>query len=190
MNFSNLRTLLAAPLASIFLIATLIVLVPRGRVSTGIQIPITRVREIESGDCQDDRDIFVFIHQGGTTKINQTPVPISELKGRLSEIFLNRREQNVVYVLSDPEVQYGDFVRIYNEVVSSTPNLYVGLITPQLNLELLKCRLGAICGLKWPDGGYQHSCLNFNVPPVVIPRITKPTSNSTKAPEALASTNL
>lgn len=65
----------------------------------------------------------------------------------------NRTEQKVVYVLPDRELWYGRFTDLYNEISNSTSDLYVGVITPQLDRELRQCPQGAVCGLDWPNHG-------------------------------------
>jgi biopolymer transport protein ExbD len=138
--------------------------------SVGIHIPVTRVRTIPFSDCFDDRDIFVQIHKDRSTWINQTRENPGKLGPVLSEIFQNRNEQRVVYVLPDPDVSFGEFADVYNKVALSTRDLHVGLITSQLKAQLDQCPLGSTCGFEWPDHGYTHSCLYFNIPPVRIPR--------------------
>jgi biopolymer transport protein ExbD len=166
----RLRSLIAPAMASLFLVLSLCAFVVQRPPSVGIHIPMTRVRAVPFSDCFDDRDVFVRIDKDGSTWINQTRENPGKLGPVLAEIFQNRNEQRVVYVLPDPDVSFGEFADIYDKVASSTQDLHVGLITSQLTAQLEQCPLGSTCGFEWPDQRYSHSCLYFNIPPVPIPR--------------------
>jgi biopolymer transport protein ExbD len=170
MDINRLRALVAAPLASLFLILVLCTFGTNRPAPVGIHIPITRVQTISEDKCFDDRDVFVRILKNGSIWINETRLNPNELGPEIAEIMRNRNEQRVVYILPGPDISYGDFANVYNKVASSTKELHVGLITRQLKSQLEKCPLESICGLDWPDHGYLHSCINYNIPPVLIPR--------------------
>ncbi|MGA2890871.1 MAG: hypothetical protein ABSE51_22850 [Terracidiphilus sp.] len=162
MDLNHLGSLLAAPMASLFLVLSLCAFMLQGprtvSGSVGMHVPTTRVRTIPLNDCFDGRDIFVKIHNDGNTTINETRKRPDELGQMIAEIMQNR-DQRVVYMLPDPDISFGEFADIYSRVASSTPDVHVGLITRQINKELRQCPEGSVCGLDWPDHGYANSCI-------------------------------
>jgi biopolymer transport protein ExbD len=162
----RLRILVAPALVSLFLMLSLCAFVAQTPRSVGVHFPMTRVRTISFSDCYDDRDIFVKMKKDGSIWINETQQQPGKLGPKIAEIMQSGRSQRVVYVLTDPEVPYGDFASSFNAISISATDLHVGVITPQLDGELRQCPLGSVCGLDWPDHGYLYSCVAFNIPPV------------------------
>ena len=169
MDLDRLRSLLAAPMAGLFLILALCTFVLLRPASRGIQIPLLKVRAHPYKDCDflSDRNIVVQLHNDGSTWINETRVSAGELRPRLAEIYENRMEK-VIIILPEPEVSFGDFANMYNKVASSTSDLHIILRTRQLDKELLQCPEGSSCGLEWPDHKYVP-CVWTNITPVHIP---------------------
>jgi biopolymer transport protein ExbD len=154
MDLSRLRALVAAPLASLFLVLVLCTFEVRRPVSAGIHVPITRVRTDPIDSCEGvDRWIVVLLHKDGSAWINEAPVPAGELRSRLAEIYENRKYK-LIYMFSDPDVSFGEFANFYNTVASSTSDLQIGLRTRKLEAQLERCPLGSSCGLEWPDHTY------------------------------------
>ncbi len=169
MDLDRLRSLLAAPMAGLFLILALCTFAVQRPASMGIQIPLLKVRTHPYKDCDflSDRNIVVQLHNDGSTWINETRVSAGELRPRLAEIYENRMKK-VIFVRPDPEVSFGNFADIYNEVASSTNDLHIILSTRQLDEELHKCPEGSSCGLEWPDRTYEP-CVWTNISIFPIP---------------------
>jgi biopolymer transport protein ExbD len=157
-------------MASLFLVLSLCALVVQRPASVGMHFPITRVRRVSLHDCYDDRDIFVRIKKDGSTWINETQEQPSDVAPLIAQIMESRAYEPPVYVLTDPEVSYGRFASLFQQISASSSDLHVGAITPQLDRELRQCPLGSICGLDWSDHRPSYSCLAFNFPPVRILR--------------------
>jgi biopolymer transport protein ExbD len=161
MTNDSLRSFVAVPLAAVFLILVLCLFAMQKPPAMGLRVPVPHVRTFPFADCYDDRDVWVRIAKNGGIRINETSVSRNELKLRISEIYENRKEPNAIFMLVDPEVPYGDFVDVYNEVSSANRSLHVGLMTDGLKELLYSCPAGASCGLDWPDHKYIPSCLQF-----------------------------
>jgi len=165
MTNDSLRSFLAVPLAAVFLILFLPLFVTGKQPSMGLRVPVAHVRTFPFAECNDDRSVWVLLAKNGGIRINETPVSRRELKLRISEIYENREEPNAIFMLVDPEVSYGDFVDVYNEVSSANRSLHVGLVTDGLMALLNACPTGEACGLDWPDHKYIPWCLHLNLPP-------------------------
>ena len=166
MTIDNLRSFLAIPLAAAFLILVLCLFARERPPAMGLRAAVPRVRIFPFADCYDDRPIWMTLSKDGSIHINETPISGKELKRTLSKIYDGRGEPNAIFMRVDPEVPYGDFVDVYNEVSSVDQNLHVGLMTDGLIRLLKECPVGASCGLDWPDHKYIPWCLSFNNLPV------------------------
>jgi biopolymer transport protein ExbD len=173
MDPNRFRSLLAVPLASLFLILVLCLFAVQRPPSVGMNLPLPRVRIDPISNCNflSDRNIVVHLRKDGSIWINETQESPDELGHILTKIYENRDEK-VIYMLSDPDISYGEFANIYNKVASSTNDLYIVLSTRQLNKEFQKCPSGVYCGLDWPDHTYQP-CVWINIHPTLIPRQTR-----------------
>jgi biopolymer transport protein ExbD len=170
MDMDRLATPLLASLVGVLLILSLCAVVIERSVSTGMVLPMPRVGALPFSECDyvSDRDIVVLIKRDGSTQINETPVPMGELKARLTQIYENRLER-IIYINSDPEVPYGAFANAYDLVASSTENLHIGLLTPQLMDAPAQCLPAPVCGLFWPGKPSFHTCIWAPIPPISIP---------------------
>ena len=123
---------------------------------------LPQVRMIPFENCEDARALIVFIQKDGIIRINEMQVRPEKLGSIIAEIVQYRHYGQVVYMLPDPDVSFGEFADIYNKIASSTNHLYIGLITRQLKTQLEQCPKGSICGFDWPDHGSAQSCLYYN----------------------------
>jgi biopolymer transport protein ExbD len=168
MDLNRLRALLAAPLASLFLVLSLCAFVVQRPPSVGIRVPITKIRTAPYNVCPYvDRSIVVRLLKDGSYWINETLVPANELRPRLADIYENRAEK-ILPVYSDPDVTYGLFGDFYSEVESSTSNLHIILRTRGLEAQLQRCPAGMSCGLDWPGIDYTPCSLPELLPPIPI----------------------
>jgi biopolymer transport protein ExbD len=168
MDLNRLRALVAAPMASLFLILTLCAFLLQRPGAVGMHVPLPKVRTVPYDDCEGvDRWVVVLLHKDGSYWINETQVPADELRSKLGEIYENRKYK-LIYMFSDPDVSYGEFANFYSIVESSTTELRIGLRTRQLEAQLQQCPLGSSCGLEWPDHMY-IPCVERQIPLVPIP---------------------
>jgi len=158
MNMDRLATPLLASLVGVLLILSVCAFELEKPGSVGMHIPIPKVRALPFSECDylSDRDIVVRIKRDGSTIINETPVPLGELKDRLAEIY-QYRNWKLAYLNPDPDVSYGQFADVYDKVASSTVGLHVGLLTPQLEKESEKSQ--GTWGLFWPGDPEFHTCI-------------------------------
>jgi biopolymer transport protein ExbD len=164
MDLNRLRSLLAAPLAALFLVLVLCVFPVQRSPSVGIRIPLLRVRTVAFKECDflSDRSVVVRLHKDGSTWINETQESHEKLGIVLAEIYDNR-EEKIIYMLPDPDVSFGDFAEIYSKVGSSTKDLRIMLSTRQLDKEIQQCPPGRYCELDWQGSTY-IPCVRANVP--------------------------
>jgi len=169
MDMDRLATPLLASLVGVLLILCVCAFELERPASTGMLLPIPKVGSLPFAECDvlSDRDIVVSIKRDGSTIINETSVPLGELKARLGEIYANRAER-IAYILSDPEVSYGQFANAYEKVASSAEGLHIGLLTPQLESESETPQ--GTWGLFWPGKEEFHTCFVALIPPTRIPR--------------------
>jgi biopolymer transport protein ExbD len=154
MDLNRLRVLVAAPLASLFLVLVLCTFEVQKPVSVGMRIPLTRVQMISDYHCPGvDRTIVVLLHKDGSYWINETQVPAHELRTRLAEIYEDR-EEKILPLFADPDASFSEFADFYNKVASSTSNLHIILRTRQLQADLNLCPEFGSCGIDWPDHRY------------------------------------
>ena len=153
-------------MASLFLVLSLCAFVVQKPESVGIIMPVPKVRTIPEDHCPVlDRTIFVQLHKDGSYWINETQMPANELRTRLAEIYENRAEK-FIYMVSDPDVSYGEFANFYSRVAFSDSDLRIVLLTRQIQAQVEQCSLGSCCAIEWPD----HSNINnimIPIPPVI-----------------------
>jgi biopolymer transport protein ExbD len=167
----HLRALIAPAMASLFLMLSLCAFVVQSPESVGMYVPVLRVLAIPGYDCPVlDRSIFVQLRKDGSNWINMTQVPANELRARLTEIYENRAEK-FIYMVSDPDVSYGEFANFYSRVASSDSDLRIVLLTRQIQAQAEQCSFGSCCAIEWPD--HDHSNINnvmIPIPPVIKSR--------------------
>jgi len=174
MNLDRLGSLVAAPTAGLLLLMCLCAIAPQRPRSVGMHVPLPKVRldSVSNCDFVSDRDLVVRIRKDESIWINETMEKPEELGPTLTKIYEHRAEK-FVYIISDPEVSFGKFARVYHSVGSSTDNLHVLLLTSGLDTELHQCPEGISCGLDWPGGSYQP-CVWRNIPWYPPPRLHSP----------------
>jgi hypothetical protein len=162
MDLNRLRALVAAPVASLFLILLLCVLAVQRPVSAGIQMPLMGIHIIPAGDCfqgLSDRDVIVRIQNDGSTWINETRLSPEEIRKDLTLIYENRAERYLFFVV-DPGVSFGEFADLYSKAASSTPDLHIGLLSRGIRGKIERCPPGAGCTYEWPNLPFNNYCEN------------------------------
>jgi biopolymer transport protein ExbD len=125
MDLNRLRTLVAAPVASLFLILLLCVLAVQRPVSAGFRVPMIRLHHDpnEPYDC-GGRAEFLRMTKDGKTWINSTEIPADQVTARVAALMADRAER-VVYVVVDSEVTYGQFAEFVDRISRGTADLHV-----------------------------------------------------------------
>jgi biopolymer transport protein ExbD len=128
-EINRLRALVAAPMASLFLVLSLCAFVVERPGAVGMMVPVPKVRIVPFKDCDflSDRSIVVQLRKNGSYWINETREGRGDLGPALTEIYENR-EEKVALVISDPDVSFGEFADFYSKVTSSANNLHIVLV--------------------------------------------------------------
>ena len=132
MNLNSLRTMLAAPFASLFLVLTLCSFVVQYPASTGFRIPMIRLHHDpkEPTDC-GGRVEFARLTRDGRMWINDDEFSADRLAPAIADLMENRAER-VVYVVADSDLSYGQFTNFMDKVAGSTADLHVVLVSGQI----------------------------------------------------------
>jgi len=131
----------AAPLASLFVLVVLVLYaLNRPPEAYGVRMEVPAFSSIPQSqvwqpnnpcDWTDDRSIVIRINQKNEVMINETALQEGELTPRLSAIYDNR-SWKFAFLFADPQLPFGNFVRRYQEVIDSSADLRVALLTPQV----------------------------------------------------------
>ena len=155
MDLYRLRALLAAPLASLFLVLAVCGFVIQRPVSAGIYIPVIRN---DPGSPQQqpcpNRSILLRLTKDGRAWINGTELSPSQIAPIVAEVTENRSKRDV-YVLADSEVSYGQFAEFLGKIVGSTSDLHVGLISG--DMRKLFEEYPVPCGFVFPANEFAPS---------------------------------
>jgi len=175
MDKDRLATPLLASMVGLLLILSVCAFELERPVSTGMRVPVIRVGAVPNEECGavNSRSIVISIKNDGSTLINETHIPLGELKDRLTEIYSNRSVK-IAFVLPDPDVSFGHFANAYDKVASSTKDLRIGLLAPNLVNPPSQCRPAWKCGLFWPGTPTFHTCLVELMSSAPIPHYDKP----------------
>lgn len=132
MDLNRLRSLLAAPMASLFLMLSLCVFVVQRPGSTGTRIPMIRLHHdpLEPTDC-GGRTEFVRLTKDGKTWINEAEITPDRLAATVSYLMENRAER-VVYVVVDSDLTYGQFAEFLATVENATTDLRVVVVSGEI----------------------------------------------------------
>jgi|GEM_PF-4855654 Biopolymer transport protein len=165
MKFNQLRNLLAAPLAGLFLVLLLCVFVAqRPQPSTGLRVPMVKFKPHSPGyGCEDDRWLVIRLAADGRTWINETEIQVDQLQPSLFEIYQNRQGR-VAYLMADPSVPYARVAGILATASSSIENLHVILLTSALQKSQTRAYVSIRsttdrnyippCDMEWKENGY------------------------------------
>jgi biopolymer transport protein ExbD len=175
MDKHRLVTPLLASMVGLLLILSICAITSEKPASTGMHVPIIRfgVLPNEGCDAVNSRSIVISIKSDGSILINETHIPLGELKGRLTDIYTNRSVK-LAFIMPDPDVTFGKFANAYDMVASSTQDLHIGLLSPQLVNAPAQCDSALDCDLFWPGTPTFHACLPALMPSASILRYQKP----------------
>ncbi|MGB8260856.1 MAG: hypothetical protein WCE75_10920 [Terracidiphilus sp.] len=123
---------MSAPLAAVFLLLTLVAFAGRQGQTAGFRIHIYPLHPVEHPESECNwRQILLRLDGDGAVRINETHVPIEELRARLANIFDNRAVKQV-FVLADSNVSYQSFMEFFSQIDGASPGLEVVLISGDL----------------------------------------------------------
>ena len=164
MDLYGLRVLLAAPLASLFLVLGLCAVVLQERRPTGLRIPVIRnaLGSPQEQPCPN-RSILLRLTRDGRTWINENEMSHGEIAPIVAEVTENR-SQRIVYVLADSEVPYGEFAEFLGRIEGSTTHLHVALISGEMRKEFDKIPIP--CGFVFPTN--ELAPLHVSFSPVTL----------------------
>jgi biopolymer transport protein ExbD len=148
MDLNRLRMLLAAPITCLFLILILCVFAAQP-VSTGIAIPVMRLRSTRMLSCGGNRrDIFIRLRADGKTKINQSEIDPKDLRSRVSTI-MDTRAVRVVFLVPESGISYDRFVQSLDELNKAATEMHIAVLSGSLRDEYFQRGLQP-CDIEWP----------------------------------------
>ena len=104
MDLNRLRSILAAPMAALFLILVLCIFAVRRPPSVGVRIPMVRIHRTYQNEFScDGRFKFLRLTKDGITWINEAEIPVNQVRHRVAALMEDRAER-VVYVVVDSEL--------------------------------------------------------------------------------------
>jgi biopolymer transport protein ExbD len=170
MDFNRLQSLIAAPLASLFVILCLCWFgMHRPEPAVGINVPTPKMRQHSAGyGCEDDRWLVVWLRGGGKIQINETPMERERLGPTIRLIFENRVSR-VAYLMADPGVNVAEAAWALDRIESAIPGMHVVLMTPGFKkLAELPVQVRIVlnpgpyippyippCDWEWAENGYE-----------------------------------
>jgi biopolymer transport protein ExbD len=148
--------------AGLFLVLSLCAVLLRSPTSTGMRIPLLRLRAPhpkEWRDCGDGRPIVISLLQSGTLKINQDSTSWKDLAPRIAKI-MEFRAERTVFVVTDSEVSNQQFAMLIDRLAGSTSDLHIALLTRDIR-RTLDSDYAAFCQLEWPPSEFQPALPDY-----------------------------
>jgi biopolymer transport protein ExbD len=142
MNPNRLLELMAVPMACLFLILILCVFAIERPVSTGILIPMMHTRPEPLSNCEFN-GFTVYLRSDGKfaggerDDVITRDVLLSQIRKAKDNI-----QDDTIFVISDPEVPYGDVVNLIADIRNTTPPDHIAVVT----------RAGQVEGIEMPGG--------------------------------------
>lgn len=128
MDLLRLRSLLAPPLASLFIVLTLCVFSVQSSPSTGFKIAIlNKIRHRDVSTCDGDWK-FVQLLDDGTTRINGMIIREEKLPSLVSETMASRAER-LIYVVPSSGIPYSRLVATLSTLKKAVPDMHIGVLT-------------------------------------------------------------
>jgi biopolymer transport protein ExbD len=178
MDPAKLRLLLAAPVASLFLVLSVFPLLKREtRPSVGLRIAMPQLRSHSPRYvCEDDIPHLIRLTADGRTWFVYTDVSDRDLRDLLVTVNQGRHER-MTYLVADPSVPFARVVRVLQQIQSSVPGMHVIMVTPELMTHVerpIPVHVGQPdysdhCVFEWAENG-------FDAPSIKGPDVADPVS--------------
>jgi biopolymer transport protein ExbD len=129
MDLNRLRQLVAAPVACLFLILILCVFAVQRPESTGILIPMMRVRAEPLSFCEFN-GFTIYLRSDGTLgggsrdQVVSRDVMLSRIRDARDNI-----QDDTIFVIADPEVPYGDLASLLADIHDTAPADHIAVVT-------------------------------------------------------------
>jgi hypothetical protein len=155
------RTLMALPLASLFLILLGCILATQRPVPMGVRMPLLRLRQSRQDISCDGRWVFVELLEHGKAKVNSEPAPTENLSAIVGQLMESRAER-VVYLVPSRGISFSWFVETLNALQESAPGTHVGVLSGTVRDQYEGPSTGSIlqrtylpCDIVWPAKGFR-----------------------------------
>lgn len=129
MGLERFRTLLALPVASLFLILLVCVFAIQRPPSTGIRITLMKVRSTPLTNCEFN-GFTVYLRSDGKVAGGDRDGVVSKetMLSRIKEARENIQDETI-FVISDPDVQYGRLVEMISDIQHAAPPDHIAVVT-------------------------------------------------------------
>ncbi len=147
----SLRTMEAAPLASLALSLAVCVVLLQSPHSVGIRVPLVQLHKTLPQPQCNFLEISLWLTNDGRTWMNWTELRPEDIRGRIAEV-MDYRSVRTVYVIAEPHVSYQQFADFMGRIVDATPNLHVVLLTSELRREMQMGEVDPVCTIRDSPG--------------------------------------
>jgi biopolymer transport protein TolR len=104
-------TINMTPMIDVLLVLIIIFMVITPTVSVGLTAKLPEASTDTAKPAAPTNDIVVTVQSGNTVLLNQEPVPIDELGGRLSRLFYNHNS-HVLFVRGDKDLDFAQVATV------------------------------------------------------------------------------
>lgn len=136
MDLHQLRAVLSAGFASLFLILLPVALLVSRPAAAGIWLPLLSIHRNSHPDLVcDGNPIFLTFAPGGNISINGREAPQNEALKIVAEI-MDRRVERAVFLVGDPQISVQQFAQFFDRLKGATPDLHVILVSGEVRRAL------------------------------------------------------
>ena len=153
MDLLRLRSLLAPPIAALFILLTLCIFSVQSSPSTGFKIPILKISHRDVFTCDGDW-AFVQLLDDGRTKINGKIIREEELPSLVSDVMASRAER-LIYVVPSSGMPYSRPMLTLSSLKKAVPDMHIGVLTGEARDAYMHPH--SICfpaEIDWPSGDF------------------------------------
>jgi len=156
MNLDKLRSVLAVPFACLFVILMLCVFAAQSPVSSGIRIPMMRMRAEPLSNCEFN-GFTVYLRSDGQIGggDRDSRMSQSEILSRIAEAGDNIQD-DTIFVITEPDVPYDGFVNLISKIHNVAPEDHIAIVTESGQVEGVPLDSGLRekwadrCRFEWP----------------------------------------
>jgi biopolymer transport protein ExbD len=157
MDLERFRTLVALPLASLFLILLVCDLAIQRPPSMGIRIPMMRVRPAPLTNCEFN-GFTVYLRSDGQVAGGDRDdvVSMGTMLSRIKEA-TDDIQDDTIFVIADPDVSYGQFAELIANIRNAAPPDHIAVVTREGQITMFDHLSGKPaevvadrCRFEWP----------------------------------------